>query len=49
MVEKGDPNRRACDQSEAIGVDIKFDLHNRCNRRRKSSSSHKLRNKKVRT
>ena len=30
MVEKGDPNRRSVEHSEAIGVDIKFDLHNRC-------------------
>lgn len=29
MVDKGDPNRRSCEQSEGIGVDIKFDLHNR--------------------
>ena len=29
MVADGDPNRRSCEQSEAIGVDIKFDLHNR--------------------
>ena len=34
MVMYGDPQRRACDQSEAIGVNIKFDLHNRCNRQR---------------
>ena len=47
MVEKGDPNRRSCEQSEGIGVDIKFDLHNRCNRRRveKESSRSKRRNK----
>ena len=29
MVQDGDPNRRSCEQSEAIGVNIKFDLHNR--------------------
>ena len=32
MVEDGDPNRRSCEQSEAIGVDLKFDLHKRCAR-----------------
>ena len=34
MVADGDPNRRATDQSEAFGVPLKFDLHNRCNRQR---------------
>ena len=32
MVMDGDPNRRSCEQSEAIGVDLKFDLHKRCAR-----------------
>ena len=32
MVTDGDPNRRCCEQSEAIGVDLKFDLHKRCAR-----------------
>ena len=32
MVLDGDPNRRSCEQSEAIGVDLKCDLHKRCAR-----------------
>ena len=32
MVMDGDPNRRSCEQSEALGVDLKFDLHKRCAR-----------------
>ena len=32
IVEDGDPNRRCCEQSESIGVDLKFDLHKRCAR-----------------
>eukprot|EP00965_Chrysotila_dentata_P067134 2222217-Pleurochrysis_carterae.AAC.1 len=46
MVEDGDPNRRTCEQSEAIGVNLKFDLHRRCCRKRKlgaSASTHCLR------
>jgi hypothetical protein len=48
MVLDGDPNRRATDQSEAIGVTIKFDLHNRCNRQRlkRDPSKAKRRNSK---
>ena len=47
MVLDGDPNRRGCDQSEAIGVSIKFDLHNRCNRlcKAKTESTHKKQDK----
>eukprot|EP00965_Chrysotila_dentata_P062899 2083501-Pleurochrysis_carterae.AAC.8 len=39
MVEDGDPNRRTCEQSEAIGVNLKFDLHRRCSRKRKLGAS----------
>eukprot|EP00965_Chrysotila_dentata_P200264 6179879-Pleurochrysis_carterae.AAC.2 len=47
MVEDGDPNRRTWEQSLAIGVNLKFDLHRRCSSKRKlgrATSTHTLRN-----
>eukprot|EP00965_Chrysotila_dentata_P037149 1236325-Pleurochrysis_carterae.AAC.1 len=43
MIADGDPNRRSCEQTEAIGVNLTFDLHQRCARRKKLHKAFKHR------